>query len=212
MKFLLLALSLSLYLHAETGIDAWLRYQRMPQPPNLPATVVALDSSEVETSAQKEIIRGIQGISGRTNRASTILVDEDSIVLATTQQIRKTFPAIKPPAGLIPDAFWLKSFTHSGHRVILITALNDRGVLYGAFAFLRLIVTHHSVETLDLSSSPYQPIRWVNEWDNLDGTIERGYAGRSIFFEDDNVRSRSQLAPPDTRACSPRSASTAAHQ
>jgi len=32
------------------------------------------------------------------------------------------------------------------------------------------------------------PIRWVDEWDNPDGTIERGYAGRSIFFEGGNVR------------------------
>ena len=32
------------------------------------------------------------------------------------------------------------------------------------------------------------PIRWVDEWDNPNGTVERGYAGRSIFFDDGNVR------------------------
>jgi alpha-glucuronidase len=37
------------------------------------------------------------------------------------------------------------------------------------------------------------PIRWVDEWDNPDGSIERGYAGRSIFFEGGNVRE--DLAP-----------------
>ena len=37
------------------------------------------------------------------------------------------------------------------------------------------------------------PIRWVDEWDNADGSIERGYAGRSIFF--DNGRVRDDLAP-----------------
>ena len=35
---------------------------------------------------------------------------------------------------------------------------------------------------------PYTPVRWVNQWDNLDGRIERGYGGRSIFFEDGKVR------------------------
>lgn len=31
--------------------------------------------------------------------------------------------------------------------------------------------------------NPHAPIRWVNQWDNLDGSIERGYGGASIFFE-----------------------------
>ena len=38
------------------------------------------------------------------------------------------------------------------------------------------------------SQQPSAPIRWVNDWDNLDGTIERGYGGRSIFFENGHVR------------------------
>ena len=36
---------------------------------------------------------------------------------------------------------------------------------------------------VDLAEQPAMPIRWVDEWDNADGSIERGYAGRSIFFE-----------------------------
>jgi alpha-glucuronidase len=45
------------------------------------------------------------------------------------------------------------------------------------------------VSTLDDSQSPSAPIRWVSQWDNLDGSIERGYAGRSIFFDNGQVRS-----------------------
>ena len=40
---------------------------------------------------------------------------------------------------------------------------------------------------MDERQNPYAPVRWVNQWDNLDGTIERGYAGGSIFFEHDAV-------------------------
>src|SRR5205823_656721 len=39
-----------------------------------------------------------------------------------------------------------------------------------------------------MRGEPAMPIRWTNEWDNADGTIERGYAGRSIFFEGGKVR------------------------
>ena len=53
-----------------------------------------------------------------------------------------------------------------------ITARRDIGLLYGAYALLR-------GETKE--SHPQFPLRLLNHWDNLDGSIERGYAGESIF-------------------------------
>jgi alpha-glucuronidase len=60
-------------------------------------------------------------------------------------------------------------------------------VLYGAFALLRRVAAHEDVTRLNVREEPAAPVRWINHWDNLDGTIERGYAGRSIFFEDGRV-------------------------
>ncbi|MBV9084287.1 MAG: glucosiduronase, partial [Acidobacteriaceae bacterium] len=74
-----------------------------------------------------------------------------------------------------------------GHRIFLITASNDRGVLYGTFALLRKIALGQELDHIGEQQSPYAPIRWTNEWDNLDGSIERQYGGRSIFFEGGNV-------------------------
>src|SRR6185312_903552 len=65
---------------------------------------------------------------------------------------------------------------------------NDHGVLYGTFALLRKIALGEPIRDLDETQTPYAPVRWVNQWDNLNGTIERGYGGRSIFFDDNNVR------------------------
>jgi alpha-glucuronidase len=62
------------------------------------------------------------------------------------------------------------------------------GVLYGCFALLRLIGEERPLATLNETSAPAASIRWTNEWDNSDGTIERGYAGPSIFFEGGKVR------------------------
>ena len=64
-------------------------------------------------------------------------------------------------------------------------------MLYGTFAFLRKIALGESVAKLDEKQSPYAPVRWVNEWNNLDGTIERGYGGRSIFW--DKLQAREDL-------------------
>ena len=71
----------------------------------------------------------------------------------------------------------------------VIAGGRDRGALYGAFALLRDLAQGNSVPASSaVRSTPAMPIRWVDEWDNADGSIERGYAGRSIFFEGGKVR------------------------
>src|SRR5262249_52638109 len=64
----------------------------------------------------------------------------------------------------------------------------DRGLLYGVFALLSKIASGENISALDEVQQPYAPLRWINQWDNLDGRIERGYAGPSIFFENGSVR------------------------
>ena len=54
-------------------------------------------------------------------------------------------------------------------------------MLYGAFHFLRLVQTRQTLEALDIVSKPRTHIRVLNHWDNLDGHVERGYAGQSIW-------------------------------
>ena len=58
-----------------------------------------------------------------------------------------------------------------------ITARRDAGLLYGAYALLR---------GEKKESHPAFSLRLLNHWDNLDGSIERGYAGESIFWALDN--------------------------
>ena len=74
----------------------------------------------------------------------------------------------------------------------MVAGGTDRGVLYGVFALLRKIALEQPIDSLDETQVPYAPVRWVNHWDNLDGSIERGYGGRSIFWE--NRRARSDLS------------------
>ena len=63
----------------------------------------------------------------------------------------------------------------------MIAGNEDVGVLYGAFHFLRLLQTRASIDNLNLSSAPKVQHRVLNHWDNLDGTVERGYSGASIW-------------------------------
>ena len=76
----------------------------------------------------------------------------------------------------IDDAMPQDSYRIEGsHDDITISASTLHGLLYGAFALLR---------NEDGYSAPYYDLRILNHWDNLDGSIERGYAGESIFWND----------------------------
>ncbi len=132
------------------------------------------------------MVRGVRGMLGRTLREESQLPGESAIILATFASLRGALAAVHPPA-LVEDGYWIKTLAVRGHPSILIAAPSDRGVLYGVFALLRRMALGHEITALDVQAVPYAPIRWVNQWDNLDGGIERGYGGRSIFFEDGHV-------------------------
>jgi alpha-glucuronidase len=180
-------------MNAETGYEAWLRYAPIDgaavqhQYDALPAVVVALGDSPEIGATQEELIRGLHGTLGRTLRAESRLPNENAIVLGTAARLKEATG--EASLNVRPDGYRLKSMSLGGHPCLVITAISGRGVLYGAFALLRRIALGENRAALDERAEPWAPVRWVNQWDNLDGTIERGYGGRSIFFHDGHVTS-----------------------
>ena len=179
---------------AETGREAWLRYVPLDDAArtkyeSLPASTVVVGDSVVLHTAQQELIRGVRGMLGRTLRAEKSLPPEAAIVLGTLTNLKPTVSDLHPKQELSEDGFWLTTTKVQGNECIIITAANDRGVLYGVFALLSKIARNESLASLNDTQQPFVPIRWVDQWDNLNGTIERGYAGPSIFFLNDHVRS-----------------------
>ena len=68
----------------------------------------------------------------------------------------------------------------SGKKGITLQAYSDAGFLYGTFHLIRLIQCEYSLEHLNIRETPALDSRQLNHWDDL-GTIERGYAGRSLW-------------------------------
>ncbi|HEY1801075.1 MAG TPA: alpha-glucuronidase family glycosyl hydrolase [Terriglobales bacterium] len=190
---LLVWILLSNLLYAEDGERAWLRYTELDakaaqQYESLPATAVTLDDSAVLKSAQSELISGVRGMLDRTLREESKMPQEPAIVLGTLEEVRQLDSALKPTHKLGVDGYWITKARVRGYPSIVITAASDRGVLYGVFALLSKIAQNESLATLNELQQPFAPIRWVDEWDNPNGTIERGYGGSSIFFENGSVR------------------------
>ena len=179
-------------LHAETGAGAWLRYapldsQSAGKYQRLPVTTVVLGESIVLRTAQQELTQGVKGMLGRSLEIAHGLPMGKAIVLATVNQLNATGETLSPPA-IREGGYWLTHRRVHGFECLVVTANSEPGVLYGVFGLLSKLARHQDLTAVDEVQEPYAPLRWINQWDNLDGRIERGYAGSSIFFEGGRVR------------------------
>lgn len=181
--------------HAEDGYRLWLRYDQIsdsslresyaaaiteivvPAAPDRPAW-----ASATINAARDELVTGLRGLLG----ANVPVVDQPSragaLMLANPRQ-----PEI---AALISESdlriaseegFVLRRVILDGQPRIVIVANRDIGLLYGAFALLRHLQTHQPIENLNIVSAPKIQRRLLNHWDNLNGFVERGYAGESLW-------------------------------
>jgi len=156
---------------AEDGYRLWLRYDRITTEAQRTAYVRALDQIVLVTptgaesptlvAARDELHTGLAGLLGGEVPV-TIVKSIDRI----------------PEMG---DGFVLISTRLNHVGEVRITAGHDAGVLYGAFDLLRRIQTRQSLDRLEVTSLPKVKRRVLDHWDNLTRTIERGYAGFSLW-------------------------------
>ena len=168
---------------AEDGYDLWMRYHAVKAPwlgryRKVAHEIVAPGPA---SAAVDELRRGIVGLLGTVPRIGTRPTAEGAIVLGTPHSSTVVAGMHLDLTGLGPEGYLLRSVRVAGRRAIVVAANGDAGVLYGTFALLRLMQTQRPLERLDLASVPRIQRRVLDHWDNLDGTIERGYAGHSIW-------------------------------
>jgi alpha-glucuronidase len=184
----LLLFSAAARLHAEDGYELWLRYHRISDAARLAQYRITLThivfpgESPTLRAARSELARGVSGLLGAsipvrvTVGASAIVAGTPASSAAIAQL---NLAADLQRAGR--EGFVIRSATVSGKRIVAIAANSDVGVLYGVFAFLRQLQTHAVLRSIDIVDAPRIKLRMLDHWDNLDGTIERGYAGFSLW-------------------------------
>ena len=91
---------------------------------------------------------------------------------------------LKKQRNLAPDAYTIKTQGKS----TVVSAASETGLLYGAYHLLRLQQTGASCADLNITEQPAYALRILNHWDNPNGTVERGFAGGSIFLNPDPQR------------------------
>ena len=184
--FLLAAASCMPAAHAEDGHELWLRYRPLA---GAQASIYRADASQLIAgkgtptlvAARDELRRGLGGLLGAPLAESAAVTRDGAIVIGTEVSSPSISQLGLDLDGLGTGGYLIRSVVVDGHRSTVIAAREDIGVLYGAFHFLRLVQTGQSLERLDLRESPQLKLRVLNHWDNLDGHVERGYAGASIW-------------------------------
>ena len=120
-----------------------------------------------------------------TVSAKTAVTGVKGTAMTEVQTYGKGGPvALKREKNLPADGYTIKS---QGGKTT-IAAANDAGLLYGAYHLLRLQQTGQSLASLNISEQPAYDLRILNHWDNPNGTVERGFAGKSIFLDPDPAR------------------------
>jgi alpha-glucuronidase len=172
---------------SQTADQTWLRHGYFHGLPPVPMHIRALSPEPAEKTAVKEIVNGVERLFGSAP-ASGGNETSDDIVVGTVEEFRSAYPALNVPSKLSPEAFWIAEKDSAGRRLLVVAGEDDHGVIYGAFALVREIATTGWNPKTTITQAPAMPIRWTDEWDNAYGTVERGYGGPSIFFENGKVR------------------------
>lgn len=122
------------------------------------------EENSVIKSALAETKRGVQGMLGDVQPAdASFLIKNDSSLEAEDYILSEQ------------------------NGKLLLRAGGVNGVLYGVFRVLRQIAMEKPLEGICEKVHPDCPLRMMNHWDNMDGSIERGYSGQSFFFENNEI-------------------------
>jgi alpha-glucuronidase len=200
-RFVLLVLILVAAGHrsvADDGYRLWLKYDRIADATirtqyQAAAQFIAADGQDaVLQTAVTELQRGLQGlldqpvpVVGKAEKNSTkhgilLVVDPTANVLDLNSAANVTGkPKPAKASGILPKPEGYSIAQRGGNLVV--TGRSGAAVLYGIFALLRQLQTRQPLSNLAVASMPRIQYRLLNHWDNPNGTVERGYAGSSIW-------------------------------
>lgn len=172
-------------LHAEDGYRLWLRYDavqnqtRLRQYQQLHSVYITADSPATR-AAKEELREALSALLGKKIFFTT-RPQQAALVIGTPDRLSTTkkWNAHLDRAG--NEGFVIGWQNNNGKKQLVITANADAGLLYGTFRLLQILQANESLDNLLITEAPALRHRILNHWDNLDRSVERGYAGSSLW-------------------------------
>ena len=182
---LIIFIILPALLRAEDGYDLWLRYNKISNTAILGQYKkqingpVVIGTSPTIGIIKAELSRAFSGLTATPFKISASIEKSSSFIagISSSSAILSSIVTKDELSRIGTEGFIIK--TKPGKTII--TANTEIGVMYGVFHFLRLMQTHQPITDLSIVSTPKLSLRLLNHWDNLNRTVERGYAGFSIW-------------------------------
>ncbi|MBX4263182.1 alpha-glucuronidase family glycosyl hydrolase [Clostridium estertheticum] len=171
------------YINKESSslYNCWLNYDKevtlSDEIKEILKTIQLNEEGIIINTAVKELSRAIKKLIGKTPE---IIKDTMLSHIYLGKLKDKTIK-------LVPGGFSIKKSTLNQKNVIEILGKDENGILNGVFSFIRAIYTGSNINEINIVDNPRNMVRMINHWDNMSGDIERGYAGKSIFFKDNHI-------------------------
>ena len=186
--FLLIALT-NIGLKAEDGYRLWLRYDKIKNESvrevyQETIQQIYIDgNSKVLDAAGKELRMGLSGLFDQSFDLSGSADQKPGVIAGVIGEsdIIDQLISSSVTDKITSDGFIVCRRPYGSHNTVVVASRTDAGVLYGTFQLLRILQQNLSLEDLEIINNPKVKLRILNHWDNLDRTVERGYAGFSIW-------------------------------
>lgn len=177
---LFISFNLITYSQITKDYDLWLQYNKSNINNDLLKNISLDANNETEKVIKSELelaslkMYGYKPKFSNTGNADLILKKNselDSSQKNISEKVNK----------LNNEGFVIETFKNSGKQTIIISSKTSIGLLYGTFRLLRELQISPNKKEFNIIDEPKLKVRMLNHWDNLDGTIERGYAGNSLW-------------------------------
>ena len=167
----------------------WLKYEKIENATLLKGydemvkSIYFPKGSEILNNAKKELSEALPQILGKPVLFSSDLNVKNTLVIDVFKNLPQDLKNLieKDINEITEEGFLIKSISYKNSPITIISAKNDIGILYGVFRFLNLMQMNKDLTNVSLIDSPKIDLRMLNHWDNLDRSIERGYAGFSLW-------------------------------
>ena len=161
----------------------WLDYKPLAKDKIRPCYLnpVLLASGEIAQTIAKEYQTAMDAMLGETVEISYEVLEEPSVFMQVQKEYE--FPEEKrngQSREVLDQAFAI----YEEEESIVITGRTETALLQGVFAFLRMVTLDNIFQKMPYYCIPSMPLRMMNHWDDMNGSIERGYSGKSFFYDD----------------------------
>ncbi|HUQ45253.1 MAG TPA: alpha-glucuronidase family glycosyl hydrolase [Gemmatimonadaceae bacterium] len=176
-------------LRADDGYDLWLRFAPVRDAARLAQYRAALTHLVIEGDspslavAREELVAGMRGLLDRDIPLEARPLRAGAVIAGTraSSPLIAALPLAAELRAVGREGYVIRRMAVKGRSAVVIAANSDIGAVYGVYAFLRQLQTQRPLDRLAVASAPRVQLRMLDHWDNLDGSVERGYAGSSLW-------------------------------